>query len=92
MVLADDGMHLYAVGSVDGAQEREIVMLRSEDNWQSATAAALQHARGAGPCGDQRPEEAFCAGRNVTIHLYAFFVEVASKEIICFAQITNQMG
>lgn len=73
MVLADDGMHLYAVGSVDGAQEREIVMLRSEDNWQSATAAALQHARGVGPCGDQRPEEAFCAGRNVTIHLYAFF-------------------
>lgn len=91
MVLADDGMHLYAVGSVDGAQEREIVMLRSEDNWQSATAAALQHARGVGPCGDQRPEEAFCAGRNVTIHLYAF-AEVASKEIICFAQITNQMG
>jgi sugar lactone lactonase YvrE len=41
MVLAEDG-NLYAVGSVDGAQAREVVVLGSDDEWASASILARQ--------------------------------------------------
>lgn len=47
MVLADDGMRLFAVASVDGAQAREVVVLRSEDDWESAIVAARQETQSA---------------------------------------------
>jgi sugar lactone lactonase YvrE len=44
MVLYEDG-YLYAVGNVDGAQAREVVVIGSEDDWASATILSRQTAQ-----------------------------------------------